>query len=159
MVSKADAVEQRERGVSEQRKPWFGQNAHSVAEAMESDAEGGLSRTEAAARLSRYGPNQIASEKPPSTWAVALQQLRDPLNVMLVAVVAVSLVIGEISTAVIVGLLVVLNIVLDARQELRSRAGVRRTASGRTRPCPLQHEPAVAMVPTGKEPNTLFRLG
>jgi P-type Ca2+ transporter type 2C len=61
---------------------------------MESDAEGGLSRTEAAARLSRYGPNQIASEKPPSTWAVALQQLRDPLNVRLVAVVAVSLVIG-----------------------------------------------------------------
>ena len=47
MVSKADAVEQRERRVSEQRKPWFGQNAHSVAEAMESDAEGGLSRTEA----------------------------------------------------------------------------------------------------------------
>jgi Ca2+-transporting ATPase len=78
---------------------------------------------------------------------------------MLVAVVAVSLVIGEISTAVIVGLLVVLNIVLDARQELKARAGVRRTASGRTRPCPLQHEPAVAMVPTGKEPTTLFTLG
>ena len=52
---------------------------------------------------------------------------------MLVAVVAVSLVIGDISTAVIVGLLVVLNIVLDARQELKARAGVRRTASGRTR--------------------------
>ena len=74
--------------------------------------------------MSRYGPNQIAAEKPPSLWAVALQQLRDPMNIMLVAVVAVSLVIGQVSTAVIVGLLVVLNIVLGARQELTARASV-----------------------------------
>ena len=50
---------------------------------METDAERGLSRSEAGARLSQYGPNQIAAEKPPSLWAVALQQLRDPMNIML----------------------------------------------------------------------------
>ena len=37
------------------------------------------------------------------SWAVALQQLRDPMNLMLVAVTVVSLLIGEISTGVIVG--------------------------------------------------------
>ena len=46
------------------------------------------------------------------------------MNIMLVAVVAVSLLIGQVSTAVIVGLLVVLNVVLGARQELTARASV-----------------------------------
>ena len=71
-------------------KPWFAQDAGSVVAAMESDATRGLPSTEAAARLSRYGPNQIAREKPPSVLRVALAQLRDPMNVMLVAVVVVS---------------------------------------------------------------------
>ena len=57
-------------------------------------------------------------------WAVSLQQLRDPMNLMLVAVVAVSVLIGELSTAIIVGSLVVVNVVLGARQELKARASV-----------------------------------
>ena len=124
MASRTDAATQRGLDTPEPREPWFAQDADRVVAAMETDAERGLSRSEAASRLSRYGPNQIAAEKPPSLWAVALQQLRDPMNIMLVAVVAVSLLIGQVSTAVIVGLLVVLNIVLGARQELTARASV-----------------------------------
>ena len=70
---------------------------------LESDADSGLTGAEAASRLSRYGPNEIGKEQPPSMWAVAPQQLRDPMNIMLIAVVAVSFVIGEVSTGVIVG--------------------------------------------------------
>ena len=124
MVSRTDAVTPRGLDTPEPREPWFAQDAERVVAAMETDAERGLSRTEAGARLSRYGPNQIAAEKPPSVWAIALVQLRDPMNIMLVAVVVVSLLIGQVSTAVIVGLLVVLNVVLGARQELKARASV-----------------------------------
>ena len=124
MANKTDTATQPGLDTPEPREPWFAQDADRVVAAMETDAERGLSRSEAGARLSRYGPNQIAAEKPPSLWAVALQQLRDPMNIMLVAVVAVSLLIGQVSTAVVVGLLVVLNIVLGARQELKARASV-----------------------------------
>ena len=124
MVSRTDAVTQPGLDTPEPREAWFAQDPDRVVAAVGADAERGLSGSEAGARLSRYGPNQIASEKPPSLWAVALQQLRDPMNIMLVAVVAVSLVIGQVSTAVIVGLLVVLNVVLGARQELTARASV-----------------------------------
>ena len=124
MAGKTDAATQRGLDTPEPREPWFAQDADRVVAAMETDAERGLSRSEAASRLSRYGPNQIAAEKPPSLWAIALQQLRDPMNIMLVAVVVVSLVIGQVSTAVIVGLLVLLNVVLGARQELTARASV-----------------------------------
>jgi Ca2+-transporting ATPase len=113
-------VEQR----PESGQPWFSREATDVVAAMDSDTTQGLTAAEATARMTRYGPNRITGEKPPSPWAVALRQLRDPMNIMLVAVVVVSAVIGEFSTAVIVGLLVLLNVVLGARQELAAQASV-----------------------------------
>jgi Ca2+-transporting ATPase len=124
MTDGTSTIEQRRPDATDGQQPWFARPATDVVAALDSDAEHGLGRGEAAARLSRYGPNRIASEKPPSAWAVALQQLRDPMNIMLVVVVAVSVVIGEVSTAIIVGLLVMLNVVLGARQELKARASV-----------------------------------
>lgn len=41
------------------------------------------------------------------------------MNLMLVAVAAVSIAIGEVPTAIVVAVLVVLNIVLGTRQELK----------------------------------------
>ncbi|MEU4288618.1 cation-translocating P-type ATPase [Kribbella sp. NPDC026596] len=89
-----------------------------------SDAVAGLTGTEAASRLASYGPNEIAAEKPPSILAVALAQVRDPMNLMLIAVVVVSLLIGELSTGILVALLILLNIGLGTRQELTARASV-----------------------------------
>ena len=84
-----------------------------MIDAMGSDLEHGLTQADAGARLSRFGPNQIASEKPPSVWAVSLQQLRDPMNLMLVAVVTVSVLIGELPTAAIVVVVNVVNVALE----------------------------------------------
>ena len=98
--------------------------ADEVVAAAGSDAASGLAGSEAASRLSSYGANEIAAEKPPSAWAIALQQLRDPMNIMLIAVVVVSLVIGELSTGIIVALLILLNVGLGTRQELTARASV-----------------------------------
>ena len=95
-----------------------------VVDALGSASTSGLSGAEAASRLSRYGANEITAEMPPSMWSVALQQLREPMNIMLVAVTVVSLIIGELSTAVIVALLILLNLVLGTRQELKARASI-----------------------------------
>ena len=59
-------------------------------------------------------------------WAVAAGQFRNPMNIMLVAVGVVSFAIGEISTGIIVALLILLNVVLGSRQELKARASVDR---------------------------------
>src|SRR5262245_26987825 len=113
-----------ERATAPPAQSFYGQPAADVVAAFGSDDTVGLSGAEAAARQGRYGPNQITSEKPPSLWAIALQQLRDPMNIMLVAVALVSLAIGEVSTAILVAVLVVLNVVLGTRQELQAQASV-----------------------------------
>jgi Ca2+-transporting ATPase len=104
--------------------PPYAREGADVLAALGSDPESGLSASEAAARLSKYGPNEIAKEQPPSVWQVALAQLRDPMNIMLIAVTAVSFAIGEVSTGVLVALLILLNVVLGSRQELKARASI-----------------------------------
>ena len=103
---------------------WFAREADDAVAALGSDAERGLSSQEAASRLSTIGPNRIAEEKPPSASSIALAQLREPMNIMLIAVTAVSFVIGEISTGIIVALLILFNVVLGTRQELKAKASV-----------------------------------
>ncbi len=103
---------------------FYSQEAAAVVAGLGSDETSGLTAAEAAARQAKYGPNQITSEKPPSAWAIALHQLRDPMNIMLLAVAVVSLVIDEVPTAILVAILVVFNVVLGARQELQAQASV-----------------------------------
>jgi Ca2+-transporting ATPase len=107
---------------------WHALDPDDVARRLETDVERGLTSSEAQARLARYGPNALQQEAEASVWAVALEQVRDPMNIMLIVVAIVSLLIAEISTAVIVGILVGLNVVLGTRQELKAQASVRALA-------------------------------
>ena len=103
---------------------WYTRDGEAVVTALGSDAQDGLADAEAAARRKRYGPNAIAAEPSPSVWQLALRQLADPMNLMLVAAVVVSFFIHQASVAVLVAALVVLNVVLGARQELKAQASV-----------------------------------
>src|SRR3954464_4117505 len=124
MTDKTSTAQLGRTDAADGREPWFSRAVSDVVSALGSDQVRGLTRDEAGERLTRYGPNRITAEKQPSTLAVALQQLRDPMNIMLVIVVGVSLVIGQVSTAILVASLVLLNIVLGARQELNAQASV-----------------------------------
>ncbi len=83
-----------------------------VVTAQGTDADAGLTAAEAGARLQRFGPNEITAEPPPSLLQVAAGQFQNPMNLMLVAVTVASFLIGEISTGIIVALLILLNVVL-----------------------------------------------
>ena len=119
------AMDQEERSVvNESVAHPYARKADDVVAAMGSNADIGLPTTEATSRRATYGPNEITAEPPPSTWAIALGQFMNPMNLMLVAVTVVSFLINEISTGVIVAALILLNVVLGTRQELKARASV-----------------------------------
>ena len=105
-------------------RPPFALEAADVAAGLGTDPAVGLSAGEAADRLAQVGPNAITSEKPPSLWVIALGQFRNPMNIMLVAVSVVSFAIEETSTGIIVALLILLNVILGSRQELKARESV-----------------------------------
>ncbi|MDN4472411.1 cation-translocating P-type ATPase [Demequina zhanjiangensis] len=84
----------------------------------------GLSAEGAATRLVDHGPNELTAAKSASVWQLALRQLVDPMNLMLVGVCIVSAVIAETSTAIMIGLLVVANVWSGAAQERKAQASV-----------------------------------
>jgi Ca2+-transporting ATPase len=103
---------------------WYAVPAQDVMAQLGVDADDGLAAADAERRLGQYGPNELPKEPPPSVWAVARGQLVNPMNIMLLLVVAASFAIVQIATALVVLALVVFNVVMGTNQELKARASV-----------------------------------
>lgn len=104
--------------------PWHALEADDAVDRLESDKTEGLTADEVQKRLREHGHNQLRSEPPPSKLEIASRQVRDPMNLMLIGVSVISLVIGEVAMAVVVGVLVLLNVWLGTKQELKAKAAV-----------------------------------
>jgi len=102
----------------------YGLGAAEVAGALGVDAGQGLSDGAVRERAQKYGPNVLQSDTKASFLQMALRQLRDPMNIMLVAVTAASAAIGQLRTAGVVAALVLFNILSGARQEKKAQASV-----------------------------------
>jgi len=81
---------------------WYALSAQDTAARMGVAAGEGLAAAEVERRLAEYGPNELPTEPPPGTWAVARGQLTNPMNIMLLIVGAASLAIGQVPTALVV---------------------------------------------------------
>ncbi len=103
---------------------WYAQGVDKTANELGTSLEFGLTDEVAAERLTEFGTNELQSEPPPSRLEVALHQVVDPMNLMLIAVAIVSIVIGEFATGILIALLVLLNVVMGARQEMKAKAAV-----------------------------------
>src|SRR5215472_11482972 len=103
---------------------WYALSPQDVTAQMGVDADAGLTVAEVERRQAEYGPNELPTEPPPSMWAVAREQLSNPMNIMLLFVVAASFAIVQIATALVVLGLVLFNVVMGTNQELKARASV-----------------------------------
>ncbi|MDQ0793336.1 cation-translocating P-type ATPase [Streptomyces sp. B1I3] len=82
--------------------------------------EEGLSREQAAGLLAEYGPNALAPPPAISLWSRVFAQLRDPLVVVLLAAVALTLATADYADAVIIGVVVLFNTTVGVVQEVRA---------------------------------------
>ena len=99
-------------------------SAADVAKALGGDTALGLSSEEAAARLARLGPNELARATRPAYTRIAAGQLLDPLVALLVAAALVSLAVGEGLEAAVIGAIVVLNAAFGFVQEVQAARAV-----------------------------------
>jgi H+-transporting ATPase len=84
---------------------------------------GGLPGAEAAARLARYGPNEIGTERRHRVRALA-GRLSGPVPWMLEAAIVLEIAAGKAAEAVIIALLVVFNAVLSFMQEDKAQGAL-----------------------------------
>ncbi|KHN98473.1 calcium-transporting ATPase 3 [Metarhizium album ARSEF 1941] len=95
-------------------------SAQHVAEQLATDQDHGLSDDEAAARLARDGPNAIKGARGLSIWKIFLQQVANALTLVLIAVAAISYIIGDFVEGSVVIAVIVLNIVVGLIQDYRA---------------------------------------
>ncbi len=80
----------------------------------------GLSETEATQRLSKYGLNEIAREKPIAWYIQLLKTVTNPLSLLLIVLAIVSLFTGSATAAFIIFIMVLFGGLLRFSQEFQS---------------------------------------
>lgn len=94
--------------------------AAAVAERLATDAAAGLASDEAASRLTAHGANELHGGEQLSPAAILLAQLTSPMILLLVAAGALSAALGDVTEAVVIFVVVVLNAWIGFRQEYRA---------------------------------------
>ncbi|MGW7363511.1 cation-translocating P-type ATPase [Streptomyces sp. NPDC054841] len=84
----------------------------------------GLSLDEAIRRLEIYGRNEIPETPRTPVWRRVLQQLRDPLILVLLAAAALTIATGDLTDAAVILLVITVNTVVGVVQEVRAEQAV-----------------------------------
>ena len=127
--ARMSSIEPATRGAGSPR-PWQ-RDVADIAADFDVDLAVGLSRSEAAKRLVRYGPNQLHTATAVPAWRKLLAQFADPLIYLLLVAVVVSFVAWIIEGAdgvpfdvVVISSIVILNAVMGYVQEARAEQAV-----------------------------------
>ncbi len=96
---------------------WYNKGIQAVSEELGGDVRKGLSKDEAGRRLEKYGYNELKEKEKESLWVKIAKQLKDFLVLTLIAASIVSGLVGEISDAIVIIAIVIVNAVLGVVQE------------------------------------------
>ncbi|MCK7555491.1 HAD-IC family P-type ATPase [Chitinophaga sedimenti] len=80
----------------------------------------GLSTAEALKRLEQYGPNVLESKGRKTAWSILLAQFKDLMIIILAAAAVISGVAGDLTDAIIIIVIVILNAFVGFIQEYRA---------------------------------------
>ena len=99
---------------------WHQISATEATLRLDVDPLTGLSSEEAATRRTRYGPNRLKEVPPRSRWLLLLDQFKGVLILVLIGAAVLAAAIGDLTDALVILIVVVINAVLGFSQEYRA---------------------------------------
>ncbi|MDI1311532.1 HAD-IC family P-type ATPase [Prosthecobacter sp.] len=99
---------------------WHAAESEKIVEALETDAQVGLSGSEATERLKQHGLNELPEDKHKPLWRVFALQFASPLIYILFVAAVISFAMGHGSDAVVILVVVLINALIGAVQEGRA---------------------------------------
>ena len=103
---------------------WHSSSADAVAARLGTDPRSGLSAGEAEKRRGRIGPNEPAPAKHEPWWEEALEILREPLILVLVAVAIVYALLGEVEDAATIAVVILAVAAVEVANEQRAKGAI-----------------------------------
>lgn len=88
------------------------------------DRRAGLTEEQAERLLADHGPNEVGAPPSPPPWSRVAAQLRDPLILVLLAAVVLTVATGDPPDAIVIGLVIVVNTTVGVTQEIRAADAV-----------------------------------
>ncbi|HNX73410.1 MAG TPA: cation-translocating P-type ATPase [Spirochaetales bacterium] len=105
-------------------KSWHTKSIEETVDELRTNAETGLSSAEAQKRLELYGPNRLKEKRRKSTFVLFLEQFNDYLIYILIAAAVISILLGEVSDALIILVVVLINAIVGVVQESRAEKAI-----------------------------------
>ncbi|MDU2663492.1 MAG: HAD-IC family P-type ATPase, partial [Clostridium perfringens] len=99
---------------------WYKKSKNEILKELDVDEKNGLSSNEALRRLEKYGKNKLATKKKKTLFKQFLSQLKDVMIYILIIAAIISAFLGEISDALIILLVIVINAVIGVVQESKA---------------------------------------
>jgi Ca2+-transporting ATPase len=99
---------------------WHALEMADVVRELAADAENGLPSADAAARLEKYGPNELKEAAQRTLLQMVLGQFQDVVVWVLLVATAISMAMGESADAVVIILIVIINAALGVVQERKA---------------------------------------
>ena len=106
-------------GAAPVERPWQLETAR-VASELGVDPAIGLTAAEAAARLARYGPNELLEGPRKPAWRLFLEQFTNAMIVVLLAAAVVTTLIGDLKDTAVILAIVIINGVIGFIQEYQA---------------------------------------
>ncbi|MFX4262770.1 calcium-translocating P-type ATPase, SERCA-type [Pelotomaculum propionicicum] len=100
-----------------EEKKWYSIDTDELCRDLGTSAGSGLDITEAAGRLSEYGPNVLQEKPPRGILSIFAGQLKEILVLILIVAAVISAFLGEWEDAIVILIIVVLNAVIGVFQE------------------------------------------
>ncbi|WP_415341740.1 calcium-transporting P-type ATPase, PMR1-type [Clostridium perfringens] len=99
---------------------WYKKSKNEILKDLDVDEKNGLSSTEALRRLEKYGKNKLETKKKKTLFKQFLSQLKDVMIYILIIAAMISAFLGEISDALIILLVIIINAVIGVIQESKA---------------------------------------
>ncbi len=99
---------------------WYKKSKSEILKELDVDEKNGLSSNEALRRLEKYGKNKLVTKKKKTLFKQFLSQLKDIMIYILIIAAIISAFLGEISDALIILLVIVINAVIGVVQESKA---------------------------------------
>ncbi|MBR3230181.1 MAG: cation-transporting P-type ATPase [Bacilli bacterium] len=102
------------------KEKYYSKSKEDVIKYLKSSING-LTETEAKNRLKMYGPNELPKQKKDSILKIFLTEFKDPMKIILIITVIMSLIIGEILDAFTLIIIILVDVIIGTIEEWKAK--------------------------------------
>lgn len=127
---------------------WYSKETDEVIKYLTSNPEEGLSTEEAGKRLKTYGANEFRKYKKPSIFRLFFEQINSLLIYILLGAALIFFTVGEISDAIIIVIVILVNSIIGVVQESKAEQALEELKKMATPKAVVKRDGIIKEIPT-----------